>query len=372
MDSSRPDTSGGRRLASLDALRGFDMFWLIGGIWLVRGLAHGFGGEGWHAVEMQTRHVDWQGFRFIDLIMPLFLFIVGAAMPFSFAKRLAAGDGTRRLYLHIILRVLILWVLGMMAQGNLLAYDLARLRLYSNTLQAIAAGYLISSILLLHLNVKWQVVVTAGLLLGFWALLTWVPVPGHGPGVLTEKGNLAIWLDHRILGQYQDRTTYAWILGSMTFACTVMLGAFAGQFLRSRVSPGSKAAGLLAGGIACWAAGWAWGHWFPIIKHIWTSSFVLYSGGMCLVLLGLFYLIIDVWGWRRWAFPFIVIGMNAIAAYMATELYDFRNIGDVFVRGMSKWEWVGPWNELLRGVAGFAVIWLILYWMYRKKSFVKI
>ncbi len=370
MDTDIPPPAATTRLMSLDVLRGFDMFWIIGGHWLLRGLAEGTQSPFLKDLLPQLRHVDWEGFRFIDLIMPLFLFIVGAAMPFSFAKRQSLGMSTRRIYLHVAVRVVVLFVLGMIAQGNLLRYNLSKLHIYCNTLQAIAAGYLIASVLILHLRIRWQMLAVAAILLVFWALMAWVPVPDFGPGVLTEEGNLAICVDKRVLGRFQDGTPYTWILSSMNFGATVMLGVFAGEMLRSSRTGGEKFLLLVAAGVACYFAGKLWGNAFPIIKHIWTSSFVLYSGGMCYLLLAFFYLVIDVCKLRRWAFIFVVIGMNAIAVYMATELYDFRNIGDIFVKNLRPW--LGRWHEFVRALAGFGVVWLILWWMYRKKSFIKI
>ncbi len=358
------------RLMSLDALRGFDMFWIVGGTWLASGLAQGTKSAWLNNLLPQFEHVPWEGFHFLDLIMPLFLFIVGTAMPFSFGARLQHGESRSRIYRHVLRRALILFVLGAIVQGHLLTYDLSKMHLYSNTLQAIAAGYLIATVLMLHLSMRLQCVATAGLLLVFWALMTLVPVPGHGAGMLTPDGNLAMYIDKSLLGHYQDGTTYTWILSSITFGATTMLGVFAGQLLRARASDAGKIVTLVTVGVACLVAGLIWGHWFPIIKHIWTSSFVLYSGGMCYLLLAGFYLLIDVWGLRKWAFFFVVIGTNAIAVYTATELYDFRQIGDIFVKGMARW--LGDWNPLVRGTAGFAIIWLILLWMYRKKSFIKI
>jgi predicted acyltransferase len=195
-------------------------------------------------------------------------------------------------------------------------------------------------------------------------------VPGHGAGKLTPDGNLAIWLDHKLLGSFQDGTPYSWILSSMTFGCTVMLGVFAGQLLRSGVRPWLKAVILLAAGAACYCAGLGWSHWFPIIKHLWTSSFVLFAGGMSLALMGLFYLLIDVWGLWRWAFGFTVIGMNAIAVYMACSLFDFRDIADILLGGLGKW--TGAWQDIIRAAGGFALVWLILLYMYKKKTFVKV
>jgi predicted acyltransferase len=359
------------RLASLDALRGFDMFWIIGGGWIVDGLGKGLGNKFFEQYILpQTRHARWEGFTCWDLIMPLFLFVVGVAMPFSFAKRLGRGDSKGKLYFHIVIRAVILWVLGMVAQGRLLEYDMSHLRLYSNTLQAIAAGYLIAALISLNMRLAWQIVATSVLLLVFWGLMMLVPVPGHGAGVLTEDGNLAIYIDKAILGSFQDGTTYTWILSSMTFGATVMMGLFAGELLHSKLSKTAKVLGLLGSGIGCILLGAAWGLVFPIIKHIWTSSFVLFSGGLCLLLLGVFYLLIDVWGFRKWAFGFVVIGINAIAVYMVTRVFDFRTIADIFVKGLAKW--TGDWHDFARAVSGVLVVWLILFWMYRKKSFVKI
>jgi predicted acyltransferase len=254
----------------------------------------------------------------------------------------------------------------------LLEYDLAKLQLYSNTLQAIAAGYLISSLILLNLSPRWQFVVTGSLLLLYWLLLALVPVPGQGEGHFSEQGNLAIYIDRLLLGPFQDGTNppYTWILSSMTFAATVMIGAFAGQLLRSGQTRASKALILLGSGIGCILVGWAWGQVFPIIKHLWTSSMVLYAAGWSLLLLALFYVAFDVLRLRFLAFFFVVIGMNAIAVYMATHVFDFRHLGDIFVGNLANW--TGDWQDFVRAVAGFAILWLILLYMYRKRTFIKI
>ena len=362
---------------SIDALRGFDMFWIIGGGTIFRSLHEIFDNPTTEWINRQLSHVRWEGFRPWDLIMPLFLFVVGVVMPFAFNKRLELGHSKFRLYRHIIVRFVILFVLGMIAQGHLLEYDLSQLRIFSNTLQAIAVGYLISAIIILNLKLKWQLITTGALLLLFWALMMLVPVPEHGAGALTPEGNLAIYIDRIILGSFIDGTDppYTWILSGMTFTCTVMLGVFAGHLLRSEKPGIQKVFLLMVMGVGSLVLGWIWNDrlWifsFPIIKHLWTSSFVLYSAGWCFLLLALFYFIIDVCRLKRWAFGFKVIGMNAIAVYMATRVFNFRNIGDVFVGGLEKW--CGPWNGFIQAVAGFAVVWLILFWMYRKKTFIKI
>jgi predicted acyltransferase len=359
-----------QRLESLDALRGFDMFWIIGGSAIFLALHELFGNPATHTIQVQLSHVQWEGFRFWDLIMPLFLFIVGTAMPFSFAKRIAGGESRKRILTHVVQRFAILFVLGMVAQGNLLHYDLSRLHLFSNTLQAIAAGYLISALALLFLDIKGQAAGTGALLLVFWALMAWVPVPGYGAGVLNPEGNLAMYVDRILLGPFRDGTNYTWILSSLGFAATVLMGVLAGHLLRSSLRPYRKVFWFFVSGVGSVLAGWAWGFVFPIIKHLWTGSFVLFSGGFCLLLLAVFFLVIDVWGKRDWAFGFKVIGMNAIAVYMATRLFDFRILGNIFVGGLEKY--LGSGFSLVSALAGFAVLWLILYFMYRRRIFLKI
>jgi len=360
------------RVMSIDALRGFDMFFIIGGERIFASLHEIFNSPTTEFIRTQLKHVEWEGFRFEDLIMPLFLFIVGVVMPYSFEKRRLSGQSKVRLYLHVLKRFVILFILGMVAQGNLLEFDISKLHIYSNTLQAIAAGYIISAIIMLNLDIRWQIAVTGILLLLFWALMMLIPVPGHGAGVLTPEGNLAIYIDRAIFGPFIDGTDppYTWILSSMTFACTVMLGVMAGHVLRTDKVGIRKVVWLLAIGAGCIVVGLLWSLCFPIIKHIWTSSFVLFSGGFCFILLALFYLVIDVLGFRKWAFGFVVIGMNAITVYMAVHIINFRNIGGAFVEGLEKY--IGDWYPFIHALAGFTVVWLILWWMYRKKTFIKI
>jgi predicted acyltransferase len=312
--------------------------------------------------------------------MPLFLFVVGVAMPFSFAKRLARGDSKAKLYRHIARRFVILWLLSLVAKGQLQKFQWSTIHLFTGTLQAIAIGYVITSIVILNLNVRWQIIVLALLLLLYWALVALVPVPGYGRAVYSPQGNLVVYVDNLILGRFQWGTASR-VISSITFGCTVLLGALAGHLLRSDKRQADKVLGLFGAGFGCLVLGMVWDGSLPIIKKIWTSSFVLYSGGWSLLLLALFYLIIDVWGLRKWAFGFVVIGMNAIAVFIATRIFDFKLIGDIFVAGKSRVQdvstegligWLGPWGPFVRELTAFAIIWLILFWMYRKKTFIKI
>lgn len=308
----------GGRVVSLDALRGFDMFWIIGGQQLALTAAALLWNPLPNWLDYHLEHVEWVGFSAWDLIMPLFLFVVGAAMPFSFSRRMGEGQTKARMYGKIVRRCLVLFVLGMAVQGHLLDFQLSTLHIYCNTLQAIAAGYLVAGLLLLNVGVAAQVAAAAALMIGYWLLMMYVPFGGHPAGTLEPHANLALAIDEALLGRFRDGTTYTWILSSMTFAATVLLGVFAGHILRSSRTHVLKLVGLTMLGVVCLAGGWAWAHelGFPIIKHLWTSSMVLWAGGWSYLLLAAFYLLIDVIGRRRWAFPFVVIGMNAITIYV--------------------------------------------------------
>ena len=362
----------GGRIVAIDALRGFDMFWIIGGRQLALAVTAAATDPvpGW--LKYQLSHPAWLGFSAWDLIMPLFLFIVGAAMPFSFAKRLSQGSSRTGLYWKIVRRTVVLFVLGMAVQGNLLDFDLSHLHLYCNTLQAIAIGYLIASLVMLHVGILGQIVVTLLLLVVYWLLLAWVPLPGHQAGILQPDANLALAIDEFFLGSFRDGTSYTWILSSLGFAATVLLGVLSGHILGSTLQPWSKVLVLTVVGISCLAGGWVWATWlgFPIIKHIWTSSMVLWAGGWSYLLLALFYLAIDVLGFRRWAFPFIVIGMNAITIYVANAFIPWHDISNRLVGGLAGH--LAAAGPVLVSFTAVLLAWLVLYHMYRQRIFLRI
>lgn len=357
------------RLASLDALRGFDMLWIIGGVEILKGLAKVINRPGFDKFLVQFEHVPWQGLHFYDLIWPLFFFIMGAAIPLSVAKRRARGCSDRILLLHAVKRALIMFLLGTVTQGNLLLFDMYKFHPCYSVLHGLAAGYLIATIIVLELKPKWFIPTIAGFLLAYWAMVMLIPVPGVGAGVLTPQGNAAAYVDHLILGrfQYGDNT---WFLSYPAFASSVLLGVLAGQVFLSSSAVRLKIYGLLAAGVASLGLGLLWSLWFPVIKLMWTSSYVLVSGGFSFLATALFYGVIDVWGYRRWAFGFVVIGMNSIAVYFATMMFDFRRVGDVFVGHLLPR--IGQWATLVEASAAFVIVWLALYWMFCKKEFIKI
>jgi predicted acyltransferase len=382
-----------RRLVSLDALRGFDMFWIVGGGLVARLLAKASGSDSLQWIPSQLDHVPWDGFHFIDLIFPLFLFLIGVAIPYSLGKRLERGDSLTSICRRVVFRVAVLVVLGMMVNGNLLTYDPKQFQLTYSVLQMLALGYLVASIVYLGLRVPLQIAATAAMLLGYWLLLAFVPGPGHQIGVFQEHCNLGDWLNDWVLGELQGPWRFGWILAILGHASTAMLGVFAGQLLRSKRSHVGKLTWLVGLGLACLAAGYVWSGWaaedlqrfaavetgwrqwpvwFPIIKNRWTSTFALYAGGWSYLLLALFYLVIDVWQLRRWAFPFVVIGSNSIFAYMAWQLASsaLRQTAEVFLVGLK--QYLAPaWYEPLAWAGASATLWLLLWYLYRNNTFIR-
>ena len=360
----------GERMLSVDALRGFDMFWIIGGRHIFRSLDQIFNNATTDFIKSELKHAEWIEFNFYDLIMPLFLFLVGISMVYSFRKRLSREPSKSNLWKHIIVRFIWLWILGMAVQGNLLTYDINEIKFYSNTLQAIAIGYLIAAVFVLYTSVFFQVLLTIGLMLVYWLCLEIIPVPGFGTGLYTPEGNSAIYIDKIILGNFRVDENWSWIISSLNFGATTMLGVFAGYLLQSQKKPISKFYYLLFSGIIMLIIGLIWDFWHPSIRRLWTSSMVLYTGGLCLLLLALFYYIIDVLQYRKWSKMFIVIGSNAIAAYVSTHIFDFKLIAKVFVSGLEKY--VGTWYPFILSLGGFMVLYLILKFMHKNKIFLKV
>jgi predicted acyltransferase len=357
------------RLVSLDALRGFDMLWITGGTAILLGLGKVLQRPWFDKFLEQFDHVPWRGLHFFDLIWPLFMFVMGAAIPLSIAKRRAQGATDRSLLLHAVRRAFIMFGLGTITQGNLLLFDLSKFRPCYSVLHGLAAGYLLATIVVLKVKEKWHPATIGASLLAYWAMIMLIPVPRVGAGVLTPQGNVATYVDKLVLGRfhYGENT---WFLSYLGFGASVLLGVLAGQILMADRTAQSKVYRLLGAGAVSLVVGLLWSLWFPVIKLLWTSSYVLIGGGVSFLLLALFYWIIDVRGYRKWAFGFIVIGMNSIAVYFATQVFDFTQIGNVFVGNLLPR--LGRWDSLVEASAAFAIVWLILYWMYRKKEFVKI
>jgi predicted acyltransferase len=361
------------RLLSIDALRGFDMFWIIGGDTLAIALAKWGKWSFSQQIEDQLEHVPWDGFRFYDLIFPLFLFVVGAVLPFSLASHRQRGESTGRIYWRILRRTVLLFALGLI-YNSLLQFDFQELRI-AGVLQRIAICYGLAALIVMHVDWRGQAVTFGIILLGYWALLAFVAPPGGVAGDFSKEGNLAGWVDRhylpgKIYDEYYKYGDNEGLLSTIPAVATALLGALAGQWLRWPHSAGRKVLGLVAAGLVCLALGYGWWFVFPVIKNLWTSSFVLYAGGWSLMLLALFYGIIDGLGFRWWAFFFIVIGSNAIVIYVAPHLISFDYTAHALFGGLGKLS--GAFEPVALALAVLAVKWLVLLYLYRKRLFLRV
>lgn len=358
-----------KRISSVDALRGFDMLMIIFADRFFRNLHKGAKSDFTATIAEQFQHPEWFGFHIYDIVMPLFLFIVGVVIPFSLGKR-ALQENKSSTYIHLIRRFVILFILGWIVQGRLLDFDIERFQIFSNTLQAIAIGYLVSSLAFLHLKQKGKYILFVSCLVIYGLLLTLPMIPDLGRSELLPGKNFAFYIDTLALGTFHDGSQYTWLLSGLGFVATTMSGMFAGELLKSEHS-GKKITSYLAligfGGIIL---GMALGIWHPIVKKIWSSSFVLLSSGICFLLLALFYWIMDVKKLTRWAFPLRVIGMNAITAYVISHIINFPKLAQGVLHGLQQFS--GNWYNLITTIGGFLILFGLLWYMYSKKTFIKI
>ncbi len=321
------------RLVSLDALRGFDMLWILGADAVPASLALLLGGAPLHFIAGQMEHEPWAGFHFYDLIFPMFVFIVGVAIPLSL-DRIVAERGRGAAVARILRRTLLLYLLGLFYYGGF-ATPLAQIRLMG-VLQRIALSYCGASLVYLRLRPRGIVTVCAVILIGYWLLVRFVPVPGFGAGDFAEGHNFTNWIDARFLPlrKWDGDHDPEGLLSTLPSIVSCLLGVLACLWLR-KPSESAAVRGwcLGAAGILLLAAGYLWGIEFPVIKKIWTSSFVLVAGGWSALFLAAFYLVIDVWKYRAWAQPFVWVGANALAIYVASSVVDLWKISERFAGG---------------------------------------
>jgi predicted acyltransferase len=360
--------AGSARLESVDALRGFNMFWIIGGAELLAAIAQA-ARLGWlNAVSANlTQHVEWEGFHFHDMIFPLFLFIMGVTTPFALARRQERGASRAALVRYVLRRAVLLFLLGLVYNGLLELRGMEHLRVMG-VLQRLALASGCAALIYLFLELRGQIVTAVALLLVYWAAMRWMPVPGHPPGSFTPEGNFANYLDRVVFlpGQlYKSYGDPEGLFSTIPAVTTALLGIFAGLWLRGPKPPREKVWGLLAAGALGIAAGYAWSPWFPVIKKIWSSSYVLVAGGWSAILLALFYWAIDVRGWKRWAYFFAVIGLNPITIYLGQEIVDFEKIAQFFVGGVLKF--TSGMTPIVLGIAVLAVKWLFLRFLYKQR-----
>ena len=304
-------TAASERVQSVDVLRGFDMFWISGGDHLFHALAIATGWSGAVFLSNQLKHSHWAGFTCYDLIQPLFLFITGITLPLSIGRRLARGQTRWTVFRRLLTRAMFLVLLGHLVKNGAISFDVPHIR-FTSVLGRIGVAGLAAGVIIMFTRVRAQIIWAVGILIVYWALLTFVPAPGQ-PGPSFNQGvNIVDYLDQHVMpGRLAsgNHDANGWF-STPPVVATVLLGALAGAWLLSARNFARKALGLAGAGLALVALGWLWGLQCPIIKHIWTSSYVLYAGGWSCLLLALFYAIVDGLRWRRWGFPFLLIGMN--------------------------------------------------------------
>lgn len=364
------------RLTSLDALRGFDMFWIIGGSSIAAGLINlhlPWSGP----IAHQLSHSKWNGFTFYDLIFPLFVYITGVSAVLSLKKR---AEHTERITLvkHILKRTAILFLVGIIYYDQISPLSLAHIRVMG-VLQRISLCYLFASLLILYTRPKIQIATIIAIIIGYWALMKFVPVPGFGAGVWTIQGNLPRYIDHLLLpGRlFNGSWDPEGILTTLPALASCLLGVLAGHWLggatwnRRTLDATQRALYLFLAGTILVALGILLNPLFPINKNLWTSSFVLLTGGLSSILLASFYWIIDIKGAKIPAFPFMVIGMNSIFIYFAVRFVPFDHIASWIVH--ADWlAFLGRSQTLVISIVELSMEGILLLMLYRRKIFVRI
>ncbi|HEV3050577.1 MAG TPA: hypothetical protein VGX50_09725, partial [Longimicrobium sp.] len=364
------------RLLSLDVFRGIT----VAGMLLVNNPGS------WSAIYPPLKHAEWHGWTPTDLIFPFFLFIVGVSMAFSILPRLGRGDAPGRLFGRAAKRGAILIGLGLLlAAFPYYNLDLSHLR-FPGVLQRIGLAFTLAAAVVLFLRPRAQVAVAAALLLGYWAAMTLIPVPGYGAGDLSKDGSLAAYVDRAVLGTnhlWASATTWdpEGLLSTLPAVATVLLGVFAGRWMRLDRPASERLVGLFLAGNGGLVLGLIWDAAFPINKNLWTSSYVVFTAGMALHTLAVCYWLVDVRGRRRWAMPFAWFGMNAIFAFflsgvMARLLYlikiDGRTIKDVIFAGAFD-SWLPTHDASLAFALCFVALWTGIVWaMHRRGWYLKV
>ena len=367
-----------KRLESLDILRGLDLFLLLFFQPVFNSLARELQMPILAPVVEQFSHVHWEGFATWDIIMPLFMFMAGVSMPFSLSKYTRGTQDKGKVYRRIFKRFILLFLLGMIVQGNILALELDYIYLYSNTLQAIATGYIITAFI--YLSFKEKGVMIGAIILFF---IYWLPMSIAGD--YSPDGNFAEHIDRALLGRFRDGATpnndgtwsfsphyhYTWVWSSLNFAVTVMLGFITGYIMQKYATDGKKILKtLIISGGTLILSGLLLSYQMPIIKKIWSSSMTLFSGGICMLLMALFYYITDYKGWGKGLAWLKIYGMNSIAAYTLGQVVNFRCIAHSLTYGLQ--QYMGDYYNVWLTFANYLILFFILKIMYKAKIFLKV
>ncbi|MCD0466031.1 acyltransferase family protein [Flavobacterium sp. ENC] len=373
------------RLISLDALRGFVMFWIMSGEHIIHALAKTAPIPVFLWMSSQLHHAEWNGITFYDMIFPVFLFVAGVSMPYSFEKKMhLAGVKTpkdlprnekRKIYLSMLKRTCILVVLGFVVNG-LLRFDGFDQTRFASVLGRIGLAWFLAGIIYLNFDLKKQLIWFFGILIGYYVAMKWIPVPDFGAGVLTKEGSLEGYIDRLFLPGRLHSKVYdpEGILSTIPAIATALLGVFTGTFLKAKGAFSVEVKLLLMAltAVVLISAGLIWDSNFPINKHLWTSSFVCFVGGFSILFFVFFYLIIDLFGFHKWAFPLILIGSNSILIYIAAEgLVDFKHTADYVFGGLINFLPL-IWQPVFAALSVTVIQLLLLYFLYKRKWFLKI
>ena len=363
----------GSRLYSLDALRGFDMFWIMGAEEIFSNWAHVTDSPVIHAIANQLTHPEWNGFHCYDLIFPLFLFLAGVATPYSVGRILEKGNGRKKVLFRVIKRGIILILLGILYNNGLQIKPFTEIR-FASVLGRIGIAYTFANIIFIYTKRNTQIFWFCALIIGYWLFLKFNSAPGFPMGDLTMRGNFASYVDRLILpGKiYLGIHDPEGIMSTIPAISTGLLGILTGTFIRSSTQNGNRKSSLMAvAGIGFIILALIWNLDFPINKNLWTSSFVCLVGGLSLLLLSLFYYVIDVRGYKKWAFFFRVIGMNSILIYLSVRFINWEYTTNGF------FQWAGDLTVLeyrlvTMAICLVAVKWAFLYFLYRQKLFLRV
>jgi predicted acyltransferase len=360
------DLNKSNRLMSLDVLRGLDMFFLtcLSYVFLTLPEVSDNALSVWLAG--QCKHPEWAGFTVYDIVFPMFIFIVGVAMPFSFSRRLSLEGGKKELYKHVFIRTIVLMVLGLVLWrtpgGPHPVYG------YYSVLYRIGFSYFFAAVIMMNTGIKGQIYWAFGLFACHWLLMRFVPVPGYGIADFGPEGNLDTYIGNHISEWISPNFRYVLDISLIPSVSNALFGVLAGHWLKSGKEPMEKAKWLLIAGVAFMIAGLLVHLDFPINKKIGSPSFHFLTCGISTFLLGLFYLIVDVKGYRKWAFFLVVVGVNPITIYVAGWLIGFNAIANVFVGAFD----FGNAQNLAVAIGASTVKWLFLYYLWRQKVFFKI
>jgi predicted acyltransferase len=373
------------RLISLDALRGFVMFWIMSGEHIMHALAKAVPIPVFIWMSSQLHHAEWNGITFYDMIFPVFLFVAGVSMPYSFEKKMIlAGVKTpkdlpskdkQKIYRSMLKRTCILLFLGFVVNG-LLHFDGFDQTRFASVLGRIGLAWFFAGLIYLNFDLKKQLFWFTGILIGYYLAMKFVPVPDFGPGVLTKQGSLEGYIDRLFLPGRLHSTVYdpEGLFSTIPAVATALLGVFLGTFLKTNhyFSSKNKLVVMIASEIILILIGIIWDYDFPINKHLWTSSFVCFVGGFSILFFTFFYLTIDLLGFHKWAFPLLLIGSNSILIYIASEgLVDFKYTANFVFGGVIKF-FPLIWQPVFTTLSVTVVQLLLLYFLYKRKWFLKV